>query len=253
MREKRSERRMIYGIRPIMEAIKNGQDLDKVMLQKGARGELMHELTLLLKTEGIPVQYVPVETMDRLLPQANHQGVTAYISSISYTSLEQVLPMVYDLGKAPLILLFDRVTDVRNFGAMARSAECAGVDAIVIPTHNTAAINEDAIKASAGALLSVPICREENLKTAINFLRASGLKVVAVTEKGSTNYTNVSYIEPTAFILGSEEDGVSPEYIKLCDEKVSIPMFGNIESLNVSVANGILLYEAVRQRSGAEE
>ncbi|MEG1910114.1 MAG: 23S rRNA (guanosine(2251)-2'-O)-methyltransferase RlmB, partial [Bacteroidales bacterium] len=171
-----------------------------------------------------------------------------FISRISYQKLEDVLPCVYEKGKAPLVVLFDRITDVRNFGAMVRTAECAGVDAIVIPAHNSAQINEDAIKTSAGAIHTVPICREENLKTSIHFLQASGLQVVAASEKAKQVYTNIDYTKPTAIIMGSEEDGVSPEYLKLCNEQIFIPIKGEIESLNVSVANGVILYEVVRQR-----
>lgn len=245
---RRDEHRVVYGLRPVMEAVRNGQDIEKVLVQKGLKGELAQELMGLVRERAYPVQYLPPEALQRLFPQANHQGVAAYISPVPFQTIDAVLPQVYEAGRVPLVLIFDRITDVRNFGAMVRTADGAGVDAVIIPTHHAAAMNEDALKASAGALLTVPVCREANLKTAIHFLKASGLKIVAVTEKGSAPYTEISYKEPTAFILGSEEDGVSPEYLKMCDERARIPMLGRIESLNVSVANGILLYEALRQR-----
>ncbi|MEG1573312.1 MAG: 23S rRNA (guanosine(2251)-2'-O)-methyltransferase RlmB [Bacteroidales bacterium] len=238
---------LIYGIRPMIEAIKGGKEIEKVMLQSGTKGELMQELSALLKEHQIISQFVPIEKLNRMCV-GNHQGVVGFISRISYQKLEDVLPCVYEKGKAPLVVLFDRITDVRNFGAMVRTAECAGVDAIVIPAHNSAQINEDAIKTSAGAIHTVPICREENLKTSIHFLQASGLQVVAASEKAKQVYTNIDYTKPTAIIMGSEEDGVSPEYLKLCNEQIFIPIKGEIESLNVSVANGVILYEVVRQR-----
>lgn len=242
------DRRVVYGLRPVMEAVKGGQDIEKLLVQKGLKGELAQELLNAAREAACPIQYLPPEALQRLFPNVNHQGVAAYISPVPFWSIEDVLPRVFEAGRVPLVLIFDRITDVRNFGAMVRTAEGAGVDAVVIPAHHAAAMNEDAVKASAGALLTVPICREANLKSAIHFLKASGLKLVAVTEKGSVNYTEISYKEPTAFVLGSEEDGVSPEYLKLCDARARIPMLGRIESLNVSVANGILLYEALRQR-----
>lgn len=238
---------LVYGIRPMIEAIKGGKEIEKVMLQSGAKGELMQELSNLLKEYQIISQFVPVEKLNRMC-SGNHQGVVGFISRISYHKLEDVLPLVYEKGKAPLIVLFDRITDVRNFGAMVRTAECAGVDAVVVPSRNSAQINEDAVKTSAGAIHSLPICREDNLKTSIHFLKASGLQVIAASEKAKKTYTDIDYTKPTAIIMGSEEDGVSPEYLKLCDEQIFIPIKGDIESLNVSVANGVILYEAVRQR-----
>ncbi len=242
-----SEKNMVYGIRPVIEAIQSGKELDKLFVQTGLKGELFHELNTLLKEVEIPVQYVPVEKLNRLTSR-NHQGVIGYLSRITYQPLEQVIPSIFEEGKTPLVLILDRITDVRNFGAIVRTAECAGVNAVVIPTRGGAQVNEDAIKTSAGAIHKMPICREENLKTCINFLKASGLQIVAASEKGKQYFSGADFTKPTAIIMGSEEDGVSPEYLKLCDAQVKIPLLGEIESLNVSVACGVLLYEVVRQR-----
>jgi 23S rRNA (guanosine2251-2'-O)-methyltransferase len=201
----------------------------------------------LLKKNGIYFQYVPIEKLNRLTSK-NHQGVVGYISSIEYHKIEQVLPAVFEAGKMPLVLILDRITDVRNFGAIARTAECSGVDAIVIPARGAAQINADAIKTSTGALHKIPVCKEENLKDVIDYLRESGLQVIACTEKSSEYYYQQDMTLPVAIIMGSEEDGISGEYLKRADAAVKIPLMGEIGSLNVSVATGIILYEAVRQR-----
>lgn len=238
---------MIYGLRPVIEAIKAGKQFEKIIVQKGLHSDIARTLDGLLRQNNLRAQFVPVQRLNYLC-SGNHQGVVAYLSMVEYTHIEDIVPTIFEAGKTPLILIFDRITDVRNFGAMVRTAECAGVDAVVIPTQNSAALNEDAVKTSAGALLTVPLCREDNLKSTIHYLKASGIRVYAASEKASAEYTDVDLTAPTAFILGSEEDGVSPEYLKLCDEQLRIPLLGNIDSLNVSVANGIMLYEALRQR-----
>lgn len=238
---------MIYGLRPVLEAIRNGKEFEKIIIQKGLQGEIYRELDARLRANGLHAQYVPQQRLN-FLCNGNHQGVVAYLSLIEYNHIEDLLPCLFEEGKTPLLLIFDRVTDVRNFGAMVRTAECAGVDAVILPEQNSAPINEDAVKTSAGALLSVPVCREPNLKSTIHLLKASGVKVYAASEKASLEYTEADFTTPTAFILGSEENGVSPEYLKLCDERLRIPLLGSIDSLNVSVANGIFLYEAIRQR-----
>jgi 23S rRNA (guanosine2251-2'-O)-methyltransferase len=201
----------------------------------------------LLKKHNVVYQYVPVEKLNRLTSK-NHQGVVGYISSIEYSKIEKVLPMVFDAGKTPLILILDRITDVRNFGAIARTAECAGVDAIVIPARGAAQINADAIKTSTGALHKIPVCKEDNLKDVILYLRESGLQVIACTEKTTDMYYTQDYTLPVAIMMGSEEDGISPEFLKLADAHAKIPLMGKIGSLNVSVAAGVILYEAVKQR-----
>jgi 23S rRNA (guanosine2251-2'-O)-methyltransferase len=239
---------LIYGIRPIIEAIQAGKEIDKLFIQTGLKGELYKELNDLINKNRIPTQFVPIEKINKLAPN-NNQGVVGFLSQISYQSLENVIMSAFEDGRAPLILILDRITDVRNFGAIVRTAECVGIDAVVIPSKGAAQINEDAIKTSAGALLTVNICREENLKSTIHFLKASGLQVVAATEKTKINYTDADFTKPTAIIMGSEEDGVSNEYLKLCDQQLAIPILGHIQSLNVSVACGVMLYEVVRQRT----
>ncbi|MCL2027631.1 MAG: 23S rRNA (guanosine(2251)-2'-O)-methyltransferase RlmB [Bacteroidales bacterium] len=239
---------LIYGIRPIIEAIHAGKEIDKLFIQAGLKGELYKELNELIHKNRIPTQYVPIEKINKLAPN-NNQGVVGFLSTVSYQSLENVIMSTFEDGRVPLILILDRITDVRNFGAIVRTAECTGVDAIVIPSKGAAQINEDAIKTSAGAVHTINICREENLKTTIHFLKASGLQVVAATEKTRINYTDADFTKPTAIVMGSEEDGVSGEYLKLCDQQLAIPLLGKIQSLNVSVACGVMLYEVVRQRT----
>ncbi len=238
---------MIFGIRPVLEAIDAGKELDKILLQKGLRGELFRELLDRSRMMDIPLQIVPIDRLNRITPK-NHQGVVAFLSQISYYKLEQVMPGVYESGKTPLILILDHITDVRNFGAIARAAECSGVDAIVIPAKGAAAINEDAMKTSAGALNVVPVCRADKLQDAVKYLKDSGLKVVSATEKASVDYDEEDLGVPLALVLGAEDTGVSLPLLKLSDSLVRIPLAGKIGSLNVSVAAGILLFEALRQR-----
>jgi 23S rRNA (guanosine2251-2'-O)-methyltransferase len=192
---------------------------------------------------------VPVYKLNKVASGKNHQGVVAFLASITYHNIADVLPEVFKSGKTPLILVLDRITDVRNFGAIARSAECAGVDAIIIPSRGAAQVNGDAIKTSAGALHKIPVCKEDNLKTTLEYLKESGLTIAACTEKGSEPHYKTDLTGPLAVIMGSEEDGVSGEYIKRSDKKILIPMSGTIESLNVSVATGIVLFEVLRQRA----
>jgi len=237
----------IYGIRPAIEAIKTGKEIERVFLQKGLKGDLFRELFILIKDLDIPFQFVPIEKLNRLSRQ-NHQGVITYLSEITYQKLENLVPFIYEQGRIPLFLILDRITDVRNIGAIARTAECAGADGLLIPAKGSARINSDAIKTSSGALYKLPVIRSENVKESIQFLKDSGLKIIAATEKASTSYAEAFYNEPLALILGSEGEGISTEYLKFCDETVRIPVFGEIESLNVSVAAGVLLYEVIRQR-----
>jgi len=245
--QKKEEESLIFGIRPIIEALHAGKEVDKLFVQSGLKSELIGELMGLLKKNNVPYQYVPVEKLNRLTTK-NHQGVAGYISSIKYQKIKHVLAAVFKAGKTPLILILDRITDVRNFGAIARTAECSGVHAIVIPSRGGAQINADAIKTSTGALHKIPVCREENLKETIDFLRESGLQVIACTEKATDNYFDIDYTLPAAIIVGSEENGISNEYLELSDAQAKIPLMGKISSLNVSVATGVILYEAVRQR-----
>jgi len=237
----------IYGIRPAIEAIKAGKEVERIFIQKGLKGDLFRELFNLIKDLEIPFQFVPVEKLNRLSRQ-NHQGVITYLSEITYQKLEDIVPFVYEQGRVPLFLILDRITDVRNIGAIARTAECAGADGLLIPSKGSARINSHAIKTSAGALYKLPVVRSENMKEAIYFLKSSGLKIIAATEKAGLLYTETLYNEPLALILGSEGEGIYEEYLKLCDETIKIPVLGEIGSLNVSVASGILLYEIIRQR-----
>ena len=239
---------LLYGIRPVMEAIQAGREIDRLMLQQGLKGELLPELRKLLNENNIPFQYVPIEKLNRLV-RANHQGVVCSVSPIDFQPIENLLMSVYEKGETPLFLMLDRITDVRNLGAIARSAECAGVHGLIIPDRGGAPISSDAMKTSAGALSVLPVHRSSNLKNTLDYLKESGLTIVAASEKGDTPYYKATYREPMVLILGSEEDGVSPEYLKRCDKVVNIPMRGSIGSLNVSVAAGILLFEILKSQT----
>ncbi len=241
------EQDMIYGMRPVIEAINSGKEIERVIVQNGLSGDLANELKRTLMDQKIPFQFVPIEKLNRLV-RSNHQGVICFISPIGYASIENVLPGIFEQGKVPLLLILDRITDVRNFGAIARTAACAGVDAIIIPQQGSARISSDAVKTSAGALHSMIVCREKSLKMTIEFLKSSGVQLLACTEKAKEPYYNSDFTTPTAIIMGSEEDGISDEYIRRADQLVSIPLQGKIDSLNVSVACGVVLFEAVKQR-----
>ena len=245
---KPEEKNYIFGVRAIIEAVEAGKTIDKLFIQKGLHNDLFAELWKLVRLKRINYKHVPLEKINRLT-RKNHQGVFAFISPIDFHNIEDVVPALYEQGKNPLILVLDRITDVRNFGAIARSAECAGVDTILIPEQNAAAINADAIKTSAGALHKITVCRTWNLKLALQFLKDSGIQLIACTEKTQDNMYKPDYTPPTAIIMGSEEDGVSPEFLKMCDARAKIPMNGKIASLNVSVATGVILYEVIRQRN----
>ena len=241
------EKEMIFGIRAVIEAIEAGKDIDKVMVKRELSGDLFMELLQLVRTYEIPMQKVPVERIDRFT-RKNHQGVIAFTSAVTYQRLEHIVPLLYEEGKTPLILVLDGMTDVRNFGAIARTCEVAGVDAIVIPERGSVTVNADAIKTSAGALHTIPVCREQSLKEAIVFLRNSGIKVVAATEKAASYYTESDFTVPVAIVMGAEDMGVAADNLRVSDELVRIPQIGTIQSLNVSVAAGVLIYEVVRQR-----
>lgn len=238
---------MIFGIRAIIETINSEKEIDKLFIQKGLSNPLIKELIQTAKRFNVPIAQVPGEKLNRFT-RKNHQGAVAFVSAVKYASLDNIIDQCYQKGKEPFILILDRVTDVRNFGAIARTAECAGVDAIVIPTRGSAAVNSDAMKTSAGALNYLPICRTENLKITIDFLKNNGIQIIACTEKTDQSIYDVDYTNPVAIMLGSEEDGISGEYLKLADQKGKIPMRGNIDSLNVSVSAAVAIYEAVRQK-----
>ena len=245
--KQRPEKDMIFGIRAVIEAVQAGKEIDKVLMRRDMTSELTRELFSVLNGIEVPVQKVPIEKLNKITMK-NHQGVIAFISPVTYQRIEDIIPTIYEEGRIPFIVVLDGITDVRNFGAIARTCECAGVDAIVVPLKGGAALNGDAVKTSAGALLSIPVCREANLGNAIKYLSNSGLRIVAASEKSEKNYTKMSAAEPIASVMGAEEFGVSPDHLRLCDEMLSIPMLGAIDSLNVSVAAGVLIYEVVRQR-----
>jgi 23S rRNA (guanosine2251-2'-O)-methyltransferase len=242
------EEHFIFGIHAVREALLAGKDLDKVLVRRGGGSDLFVQLAGELRRQGIPVQHVPVEKLDRIT-RKNHQGVIAWLSQIAYSDITLVLPAVFESGEEPLILLLDGISDVRNFGAIARSAACAGVHAIVIPDSGSAAINPDAIKTSAGALHRIPVCRVRDLVSTVRFLKESGLRVFAATEKAEELVYRADMTGPLCMIMGSEERGISAALLKESHQWVSIPMKGTISSLNVSVAAGIMLFEVVRQRN----
>lgn len=241
---------IIFGLRPVIEAINAGKEIDKILIQNGLHSELFGELKKLLAGKSIPYQYVPAEKLKRTTTK-NHQGVIAYVSNISYSDIEKIIPFIFEQGKNPLVLILDRITDVRNFGAIARTAACAGVDAIVIPYYNSVRVSSDAIKSSAGALHQIPVCRSKSMLQTVEFLKSSGLSIVCCTEKAKTEYYNSDMSLPAAIIMGSEEDGISDIILKSTDRQISIPMRGAIASLNVSVAAGIILFEAAKQRKNS--
>jgi rRNA methylase, putative, group 3 len=238
----------IFGLRPVIEAIKAGRQIDRLLVKQGLHGQLYHELMTEVKKNGIVYQVVPVERIE-LVTRKNHQGVLAWLSLIEYQNISNLLPMIYEKGDDPLIVALDGVSDVRNFGAIVRTAECLGAHAVLIPEKGSARITADAVKTSAGALHSFPVCRGKSIVRSIEFLKESGLKVISATEKSGIDASKAKLTGPAVLILGSEEKGISRELMALTDHEVRIPMTGSIGSLNVSVAAGILIYEIIRQRS----
>lgn len=237
----------IFGIRAIIEAIKSGESIDKVFVQKGISGELFKELEFLLRQEGINSSYVPVEKLNRLV-KGNHQGAVANISPIAFHNIDDLVLNVIESGKTPLFLLLDQLSDVRNFGAIVRTAECTGVSGIIIQKKGGAPVNGDTIKTSAGAIFKIPVCKVDHIKDAVFHMQSSGIKVIAATEKADDYIYDISFKEPCAIVMGSEGKGINPSVLKVVDEQAKLPILGAIESLNVSVACGAFLYEAVRQR-----
>ena len=239
-----NKQQIVYGLRPVIEAIGSGQQVERVFLQNGLNSSLLNELRVKMKEHDIPFQYVPVEKLNKMTT-GNHQGVVATIAAIRYWSFMQLMET---LTEPSVIVLLDHVTDVRNMGAIARTAECTGAAALVVPDHGSAAMNEDAIKTSSGALLRLPVCREQNLKTVVNLAKQCGYQVVAATEKGAVHYREVDFRQPTLLIMGNEETGISNELLKMSDVRAKLPIVGEVSSLNVSVAAGVFLYEALEQR-----
>jgi 23S rRNA (guanosine2251-2'-O)-methyltransferase len=242
-----SEKEFIFGMHPVMEAIKGGRQIDRVLVRQGLRGELYHELMKLVTELGVPWQVVPIEKLD-YITRKNHQGVIAWLSAIEFQDIENILPRIFEEGKEPLVMMLDSISDVRNFGAIVRSALCFGADAVIIPEKNSARISADAVKASAGALTTFPVCRVKSLAKCLTYLKESGLKAVAATEKAREEISTTDLRGPVVIILGSEEKGISRELLAQTDAQVSIPITGTIGSLNVSVSAGIILYEILRQR-----
>ncbi len=237
----------IFGIRAIIEAINAGLNVDKVFIQKGLRGELFNELDHLLRTNAISTSFVPPEKLNRLTKK-NHQGVVALISPIEFYDLDTLVLNVIESGRVPKFLILDQLSDVRNFGAIIRTAECTGVDGIIIQKKGGAPVNEDTVKTSAGAIFKIPICKVDHIKDAIYHLQSSGVQIVAATEKTQNTVYDIDFTVPVAIVMGSEGKGVSSGILKIVDQQAKLPMFGEIASLNVSVACGAFLYEMVRQR-----
>jgi len=238
---------MVFGLRPVLEAIKSGKTFDKLFVQNNLSGELATELKETTKSYKVVVTKVPQEKLNRLT-RKNHQGVVGFISPIEFANIDHIIDQCYAQGKDPLVLALDKITDVRNFGAIVRTAECAGVDAIIVPSRGSAQISGDAMKTSVGALNLVPICRTNNLLALLKSLKQTGLSLIAGTEKTNKTLYDIPYNQPSIIIMGAEDTGISTEILAICDYKAKIPMTGKIESLNVSVSTGIILYEAVRQR-----
>ncbi len=237
----------IFGLHPVLEAIEAGRTIDKLYIKKDLHGDLAIRLCRQARELGIPVQRVPVERLNKIT-RKNHQGVIAQMGAIAYAKLGNIVPTLFEDGVIPFILVLDGITDVRNFGAIARTAECCGVNAIVIPTRGSVSVGADAVKTSAGALLHIPVCREDSLLGAVKYLQSSGCSIVCSTEKASENYTLADFTAPVALVMGAEDTGISEDILAMADVRAAIPMFGNIGSLNVSVAAGVMMYEVVRQR-----
>ncbi|MFD3292556.1 23S rRNA (guanosine(2251)-2'-O)-methyltransferase RlmB [Aquirufa sp. KTFRIE-69F] len=235
----------MFGVQSVLETLRSGKEIDRLLVQRELGNT---EILDLAKEKGIQVQKVPLEKLNRIT-RKNHQGAIAFVSAIHYAKLENVIADTFENGEIPFILILDRVTDVRNFGAIARTAECAGVHAIVLPSRGAAQINADAMKTSSGALNFIPVCKEDSLIQTIDFLQNSGLRVVACTEKAKSTIYEIDYKDPIAIIMGSEEDGITDEIIRKSDEIAKIPQAGQVGSLNVSVAAGVIIFETVRQRS----
>lgn len=239
---------MIFGLHAVIEAIQSGKAIDKILLKKDLQSELSRELSELLRGRFIPIQRVPQERLDRIT-RKNHQGIIAFVSAVDYQHLEDLIPSIYEQGKDPFIVLLDGVTDVRNFGAIARTCECAGVNAIAIPSTGSVSVTADAMKTSSGALNHLPVCKERTIHGTLCFLRQSGLRVIAASEKAAEPYTAISYEGPIALVLGGEDTGISMDNLRIADHIVRIPQHGVIKSLNVSAAAAVLIYEALRQRN----
>jgi len=239
---------IIYGIRPVIEAIEAGKQIDKIFVKKGSDAPLIRELKNVAKQHKVQIQEVPVEKLNRLTRNANHQGAVAQAAAVEYADIAEVVTQIEQKGENPLIVVFDGITDIRNFGGIARSAECAGAHALVMPVKNSAPVNADAIKSSAGALNIIPVCRVGSIRNTLRYLQERGIQIVAASEKADKTLYQANLKKPTAIVMGSEDTGISREILKMCDTTLSIPLSGTIESLNVAAAAAVMLFEAVRQR-----
>lgn len=248
MEQNKRQGDIIYGRHPVVEAIESGLPVDKLWLQQGTRGEFEKEIRRLSKLRDIPVQFVPKEKLSKLAGGNNHQGIVGFLSLIAYQQLEDILPAVYERSETPLIVVLDHITDVRNLGAIARSASCCGAHAMVIPRKGGALINAEAMKAAAGALARLPVCRVNSLVNAVEFLQESGIQVLASDLQAPKLLHELDLTVPTALLLGAEGEGLHHSLITRADQRFRIPQLGETESFNVSVAAGIMLYESLRQR-----
>ena len=239
---------LVYGIRSVLETLNSGKDLERVFIQKGLKGDLIDELKAVLKGTDTPISMVPIEKLNRFT-RKNHQGTVVLVSPVQYFPLDQVIAQTYEKGEVPLLLLLDGVTDVRNFGSIARTAECMGVHGIIIPGQGSAQINADAVKTSAGALNFIPVCREPNINLAVNEMKNSGIKIVACTEKSDKTLNQFDFTAPVCLVMGAEDVGISGAILTIADEKGKLPLYGQIESLNVGSACSMALYEITSQRS----
>jgi len=245
-RERKEDKDIIFGVRAVIEAIRAGREINKIMIQKGMSKDLFLELKEETANKNFFIQFVPAERLDKITEQ-NHQGVIAYIAPLSYHNLEEMVDKAMENDEKPCFLVLDRLTDVRNFGAIARTAECLGVTAIVIPGKGSVQVTADAIKTSAGALNIIPVCKSDSLKDSLFYMQQSGIRIVAASEKSAVPLHEVNLRGAVAIVMGSEEDGIGNDILKMCDIRAKIPMRGTISSLNVGVATGMMLYERLRQ------
>ncbi len=245
----KSDSQVVFGIRSVIEAIRSGKEIEKILVRRDLRGERVHELLMLIRKENIPFQYVPVEKINRVT-RKNHQGILAFIAVVEYTTIDELVPSLYEEGRSPFLIMLDGITDVRNLGAIVRTAESAGVHGMILPHKRSPMLTADTIKTSSGALYHLPVCRTVSIKETLDYLRQSGIKLVAASERAEKSYFEIDYVPPTLIVLGSEDKGLSNEVLQRVDELVKIPMMGKIGSLNVSAAAAVLLYEVVRQRAG---
>ena len=248
MESSQTSQQMIFGLHPVMEAIGAGREISKVLLRTGLEGETFRNLNALLRKYEIPSQIVPIEKLNRIT-RKNHQGVIAFLSPVEYIRIENLIPDLFEKGENPFVIVCEGVTDVRNIGAIARSAECAGAHALLLPVKGSAMISADAVKTSAGALNHIAVCRTDHLKSSLIFLKNSGLKIIAATEKSGRIYHQADLAGPAALLLGAEDTGISDEYLRIADLIVKIPVRGKVASLNVSAAAAVMMFEMVKQNS----